>query len=300
MSKKFQLLLSTLVLLSALSACNNNAEAQEPQNLVSISDHENRLSLLERTHPTLPHGYIVFDTVQQPVYAAYGDATDRYRHGVFGNSVEGGSLTVMYKGTLYTHRLSDTYVFEDVAPKLWDVDADGIPEIITIKTHLNKGAGITIYKVSEKGIERHAYVPEIGTSNRWLNIAAIGNLDMDTETEIAWVQTPHIGGILKYTKIKAGKCLPLAELSGYSNHGYRSKNLCLSVMSIDDKNRKVLRIPTQDRKNLALIILDNNGTWCEIGRQSMDINFEQPLSIPKNIKNNDLFHTGCTSGNNQK
>ena len=84
----------------------------------------------------------------------------------------------------------------------------------------------------------------IGLSSRWLNIAAIDDLDNDGKIEIAWVQTPHIGGILKIARIENNKWTFLDEKTGVSNHKIGSRNLCLSVLTAS-LPQKTLYLPTQ-------------------------------------------------------
>ncbi len=107
--------------------------------------------------------------------------------------MEAEQLVVIRKGAIYIHNVADAYVFEDTNPRLFDVDNDGQMEIVTIRTHGTKGAGIMIYKIENDALTEFAWVEEIGAQFRWLNIAAIYDLDGDGTVELAWIQTPHIG-----------------------------------------------------------------------------------------------------------
>ncbi len=184
------------------------------------------------------------------VYAQYARPTTRYTHGILGDVVEAGELVVWREGTSYMHILSDQYVFEDIRPRLSDVDGDGQVKVIAIRAHVDKGAGIAIYKVVENALSEFAWVEEIGRSSRWLNVAAIYDLDGDSTVELAWIQTPHIGGILRVAKIEAGELTVLAEASHYSNHAIGEINLCLSVVTQSD-NAITLYVPSQDRGSIA-------------------------------------------------
>lgn len=184
------------------------------------------------------------------VYAQYAQPTAKYRHGILGDSIEAEQLVVVQNRIVYTHTVSDKYVFEDIKPRLFDVDNDGELEFITIRTHVTKGAGIMIYKIIDNVLTEFSWVEEIGLSNRWLNIVASFDLDNDGTVELTWIQTPHIGGILKVADIKAGKLEVLFELSGYSNHSIGERNLCLSMVAKIGKEI-VFFVPTQDRKKIA-------------------------------------------------
>lgn len=183
-------------------------------------------------------------------YAQYALPTDRYKHGALGDYWEAGQLVVYNAGVMYQLTLSEMYVFEDIRPRLFDVDNDSIPEIIAIRSRLGEGAGIVVYKLWEDGIKEYAYVDEIGISNRWLNIAAIYDMDEDGITEIVWVQTPHIGGILKGAEITAGEMVPSDQIEYYSNHQGGLLNLCLSVVTFEE-DLNLCYVPNQNRNAIA-------------------------------------------------
>jgi hypothetical protein len=148
-------------------------------------------------------------------------------------------------------------VFEDLRPRLYDVDGDGELEIITIRSDLSMGSGIVIYKLEDSQLVEYAILPEIGIPNRWLNLVAINDLDNDGIVEMVWIQTPHIGGILKVAKIQEGTLEVLDETSLYSNHASGDRNLCLSVIN-EESNQKVVYVPSQERDNIVGFTLTNN------------------------------------------
>lgn len=184
------------------------------------------------------------------IYAQYAQPTVKYGHNILGDKIEAEQLVVLRDGITYTHTLADQYVFEDIKPRLFDVDNDGQLEIITIRTHVTKGAGIMIYKIANNALTEFAWVEEIGTPHRWLNIVAVYDLDGDGTTELAWIQTPHLGGILKVTRIEAGKLEALSQVSGYSNHSIGERNLCLSVVTKTNSATRFY-VPTQDRRQIV-------------------------------------------------
>ena len=184
-----------------------------------------------RSHfDSLPEGLIA-SSPDSTLYAQYSQPTDRYGHGILGDAIEAGQLVVWHNGVVLTHTLDDSYVFEDLVPRLIDLDGDGELEIVTIRTHVSRGAGIAIYKINGDSLAEHARVREIGTSSRWLNIAAMFDLDGDGTMEIAWVQTPHIGGILRVARMAEGELEVMAESTLYSNHEIGQRNLSLSVVA---------------------------------------------------------------------
>lgn len=209
------------------------------------------------------------------IFAQYAQPTAKYGHNILGDSIEAQQLVVLRDGITYTHTLGDPYVFEDIKPRLFDVDNDGQMEIITIRTHVAKGAGIMIYKIVNNALTEFAWVEEIGIPHRWLNIVAIYDLNGDGTTELAWIQTPHVGGILKVTRIKAGKLDALSELSRYSNHSIGERNLCLSVVTKTD-SATTFYVPTQDRRQIAgFNFIDGSIQRAETINQL--VNFSYPL-----------------------
>lgn len=207
------------------------------------------MNQLNQNYTQLPEQAISISRDKR-VYAQYTNPTERYNHRVMGDGVEGEQLVVVVDSVFYELKLADNYVFEDIRPRLFDVDQDGNLEIITIRTELSQGAGIMIYKIINDQLQEYAYVPEIGQSSRWLNIVAMNDLDDDGVVELVWIQTPHIGGILKIAKIQPGELSILDELSQYSNHGYGDRNLCLSVLT-QQNQEKTFYVPTQDRTQIV-------------------------------------------------
>jgi hypothetical protein len=78
------------------------------------------------------------------VAAWYEDPTTRYAHGVLGDAVEAGTLAAQLDDfpNCITGRITlpETEVFEDLAPRLADLDGDGRAEIIVVQSHRDLGA----------------------------------------------------------------------------------------------------------------------------------------------------------------
>ncbi len=217
------------------------------------------------------------------IFASYTNPTERYGHGILGDKIEGGQLVIASEENTYELNLPDNYVFEDIRPRMYDVDGDGQLEFITIRSDVNKGAGIVIYKIIVDQLIEHARVLEIGSQNRWLNIVAIDDLDNDGIVEIAWIQTPHIGGILKVAKIQSGILNVISETSLYSNHAIGKTNLCLSLLR-QVENQKVIYVPTQSRDAVVGFTFDGNDLH-EFETIEMDVDFSLPLNVQLNLSN---------------
>ncbi len=191
------------------------------------------------------------------VWAQYAEPTERYTHGILGDRVEAGALVVAANNQIIELILDQNYVYEDIRPRLYDIDGDGKLEVITIRSHVDLGAGIAIYKIEESTLVEYAYVPEIGIRNRWLNVVAINDLDNDGIVELVWIETPHIGGILKVVKILEGKLTAVSEARQYSNHAIGETNLCLSVV-VENPNEKLVYVPDQTRTKIAGFVFISN------------------------------------------
>ncbi len=48
--------------------------------------------------------------------------------------------------------LGPGFVFEDLAPRIVDLDEDRMAEIVTIRTDINAGAAIAIYGIRDGGL----------------------------------------------------------------------------------------------------------------------------------------------------
>ena len=154
--------------------------------------------------------------------AWYGGPTRRYGHAILGDAVEAGALVARtVGGAIVTLWLPATEVFEDRTPRLADLDGDGRTEIVTIRSSLTKGAAVTVYGLEGGALKQRATTDFIGRSNRWLNIAAIADLDGTPGLEIAHVRTPHIGGTLIVHGYRDGALVRIAALDGFSNHRHR-------------------------------------------------------------------------------
>ncbi|MCV2868239.1 VCBS repeat-containing protein [Defluviimonas sp. WL0002] len=146
--------------------------------------------------------------------ARFDEPTTRYDHGVLGDEIEYGALVLTTTRGPLRIRLPEDRVFEDIAPRLADLDADGAPEVIVVETDIERGARLSVY--GEDGLI--AATPYIGTRHRWLAPVGAADVDGDGRAEIAYVETPHLGKILKVVRLEGDRLLPVAQTSGMTNH----------------------------------------------------------------------------------
>ena len=152
---------------------------------------------------------------QNIIAARYTDPTDRYPHGVLGDRLEWGALELtLSNGSQRRIVLPQDRVFEDLEPRLADVDLDGDLGVISIESHQLQGARLAIYDAS--GLV--AANPYIGTRFRWLAPVAIADLDEDGAIEIAYVDRPHLAKILRVWRFSDSRLFQVASLQGVTNH----------------------------------------------------------------------------------
>lgn len=187
--------------------------------------------------------------------AWYTQPTERYAHAILGDGIEGGALRVrLANGAQTDFVLPDSLVFEDRTPRLADLDGDGRTEIITIRSSNRSGGSVAVYGVRGEAIVELGATPFIGRSNRWLNIAGIADFLGRGDLQVAFVETPHIGGTLKLATFDSSGIRVVARQSGFSNHEIRSREQRLSaVTDIDGDGIVDLAVPNARRTSLELV-----------------------------------------------
>lgn len=180
--------------------------------------------------------------------------TDRYAHGALGDTIEAEGLAVeTADGRRLEFRLPADSVFEDLYPRLIDLDGDGDDEIVVVRAYLDRGAALAVLKARPEGLSVVAETPALGRPNRWLNPVGAADFDGDGRIEVALVETPHIGGVLKLYRWQQGRLSPAAAWPGVSNHILGSRALALAaIFDADGDGRPDILVPDQSRRTLAV------------------------------------------------
>lgn len=155
--------------------------------------------------------------------AWYGNRTEIYGHGVLGDAIEAHTLYARVSSMAADEcamsvTLDDSSVFEDVTPRIADVTGDGVNDIITIESHRDSGASLAIYGLKNGQLQKLATTPYIGQSYRWLAPVGTADFNNDGSNDVAFVQTPHLAGILQIWSFKDARAERLAAKAGFSNH----------------------------------------------------------------------------------
>ncbi len=225
----------------------------------------------------IPHGAVAVAEGMGVVAAWYACPTQRYRHAVLGDDIEGGCLMVRdSEGNEYAHTLDEQYVFEDVTPRIADMDGDGRNDIVTIRSDVDAGAALVMYHLAkdESGtmLEELAATPPIGRANRWLAPAGIADFNNDGRNDVAYVQTPHIGGILRVWTMLDQGFTEVARVAGLSNHSIGSKRVSISRV-LDDNDDGVADIAIPDQSGTQTIVLTLHPSFKELRRMPFDVNW---------------------------
>lgn len=170
-----------------------------------------------------PESYTTSATGTSSIQSAwYDDATTRYAHGVLGDAIEAASLHAeTNEGQLLSITLETTHVFEDIQPRLADLDGDGNDEIITIRSHNQKGGQIAVYgvtKTTPNTLSLVASTPYIGQAYRWLAPIGIADFNNDGEMDIAYIDRPHLAQTLRVWSYRDGHLQQVAQTQGLTNH----------------------------------------------------------------------------------
>lgn len=155
--------------------------------------------------------------------ASYEQPTSRYRHGVLGDDIEYGGLKVVTadcNGTMHHHTatLPVTLVFEDLQPRLIDLDGDRHAEIITVESSASAGARLAVWGLKDNQLIRLAATPYIGRAYRWLAPVGAADFDGDGRMEIAYIDRPHLAKTLRVWRYENHSLTQIAQRPGLTNH----------------------------------------------------------------------------------
>lgn len=183
------------------------------------------------------------------------EPTPRYDHGILGDKIEAGSLVIEpHDGKPQTVQLPKDAVFEDLSPRLADLDGDGHDEIVVVKTFLTRGSSLAVIAARKGRYAIVAETPPLGAPHRWLDPAGIADFTGEGQIDIALVRQPHIIGALELWTWADGRLRKSAELGDAANHVAGTRAIDMSaVADFDGDGIADLAVPSLDRKRLRLI-----------------------------------------------
>ncbi len=211
-------------------------------------------------NPPLPDGKLTKGR-GRIAWAWLSGPTDIYGHGILGDRVEASGLQVQLSdGSVFSLSLDPGSVFEDLRVRLVDLSGDGEDELVVVRSYLDRGAALAVYGLAEVGLEELGETPAIGQPNRWLNPAGAADFDGDGAVEIALVETPHIGGILRLFELTPdGLRLEHSE-PGFSNHAIGSRVLDMAaVIDWNGDGISDLALPDAARRRMTVVSFAGGG-----------------------------------------
>jgi hypothetical protein len=199
----------------------------------------------------IPHAAIVPGALDIKAVWLAGP-TGRYDHGVLGDEIEAAALKVETgAGKILSYQLPPNSVFEDLTPRLADLDGDGRDEIVVVRSSVGAGAAVAVLGIRGGKLDLIAESPAIGLAHRWLNPVGAGDFNGDGRKDIAVVQTPHIGGVLILYRVEGERLVEFARKTGYSTHAIGSTVLGMAaVLDLDDDGADDILLPDQSRNDL--------------------------------------------------
>lgn len=202
----------------------------------------------------LPHGRVVAGN-RDILHAWLADPTQRYTHGILGDITTAQSLMIeMRDGKMHTVRLKDDAVFEDLTPRLADLDGDGHDEVVVVKSYLTRGSALAVIGRRDGKYEILAETPPLSGPNRWLNPAGIADFNGDGKIDIALVRQPHVVGELELWTWRDGRLSKTLSLADAANHFIGSRALGMSaVADFNGDGVADLVIPSLDRSRLRFV-----------------------------------------------
>lgn len=192
--------------------------------------------------------------------ARYAEPTTRYTHGILGDAIEFGALVMTVDGVEVTLRLPQTHVFEDVAPRLIDIDQDGVREVMVIETKMTEGARIAIYNGAGELV---AATPHVGRTNRWYAPVGAADLDGDGSVEVAYIDRPHLAKTLRVWRYDNGALTEVAALDGATNHRIGEADIAGGIRDCGDGPEMI--VATADWTRLIAVRFDGDLTATDIG-----------------------------------
>ncbi|MEL6915699.1 MAG: VCBS repeat-containing protein [Pseudomonadota bacterium] len=201
--------------------------------------------------------------------ARFIEPTERYGHGVLGETSEHAAIAVTFgDGRTATLRWDRPMVFEDVAPRLLDIDGDGARELLVVESHEDFGARFAVYNVAGDALVPLTRNPFIGTRFRWLAIVGAADLDGDGAIEIAYVDRPHLARTLRVWRLVPEEgglgARELASLTGVTNHRIGEEDIAGGLRDCGAGPEMIVADAAWDR--IISVRLDGSGlTATDIG-----------------------------------
>jgi hypothetical protein len=167
---------------------------------------------------------------RHPIEARYATPTNRYPHNIMGSLRAHSDLfvrvstceTCQYTEQEIAVRLPENLVFEDFAPRLKDLNGDGLNEVVVVESDQSRGSRLAVWDVIATSdgpkLVRGAAGSFVGTRFRWLAPIGAADFDGDGFVEFAYVEKPHLDKVLRIVRRDGEKIVLVASIAGVTNH----------------------------------------------------------------------------------
>lgn len=204
-----------------------------------------------------------------------GTPTARYPHTSLGSPVHAATLHVLLAASggpakEVVYKLPAHRVFEDLVPRLVDLDNDGRDEIVVVESDVSLGSALVVLGLHGNVLKEVARSPFAGLPYRWLNPVGVADFDGDGKLDLASVITPHVGGVLTLYHFRPPKLEPFAKAMDVSNHVMHAQEQQLSVIVEQPGMRPTIIVPDMGLKALHALRWESGdragtpGRWKEL------------------------------------
>lgn len=190
--------------------------------------------------------------------------TARYDHGVLGDGLEAGTITVL-RPTTEGARVSSSFpaesggVFEDIAP-LW-FERGGQRLLAVTESAAGLGSRVSVYCPSGELVGAG---PFVGEGMRWRHLTAAASFGPEGEMELSATLTPHVGGVAQFYGIGEDGLNVAAGVPGYASHRIYSRNLDAALAGdLDADGQTELLLPDSSYTSLGGLTRTPDGARTE-------------------------------------
>lgn len=226
------------------------------------------------------------------ITARYADPTDRYGHNALGPDHEFATLYIevtrkagseggLFKGqSTLTYRLpaDDDMVFEDTAPRITDLDGDGLPDVVVVQSSLTLGARVLVLSAKDGAPAYLASTPFVGEPNHWVAPIGIADFNGDGHQEIALIDAPHRLGILRLYQFQNGALHEVFSGGKLTNHRFGSDRIMGGLRDCGTGPEMI--VANFDWSQLRAVYLDAgaNVKWKSLGPDTSPATFDKALA----------------------
>ena len=182
----------------------------------------------------------------------------RISHGALGDVPETSVLTVRTRGgAMLSYALPDDSVFEDLIPRVHDLNGDGHDEVILVRSRLHTGSSLMLLGIRAGKLMPLAESVPLDQPGQWLNPVGVADVDGDGRMEILVVLTPHSNGTLTEYNLVEDTLVQGHHITGVTNHVMGSRDQGMSaLMDANGDGHPDVIVPATDRRSIHALAFD--------------------------------------------